>query len=197
MIRSLCSSIARDETGATIVEFALIAPVLLMTLMGLFDFSYNIYAESMIEGAVQKAARFSTVESYANNPAALDTKVAGAVRKVVPSADVGFVRTAYSDYSDIGRAEAFTDTNADGVCNANEPFEDLNGNGLWDPTRAREDTNGARDTVMYEVNATYDRKFPLAELIGFEDTVTVSARTILRNQPFSIQDNEPIVGNCA
>ncbi len=196
-MRALLSSIARDETGATIVEFALIAPVLLMTLMGLFDFSYNIYAESMIEGAVQKAARFSTVESYANNPAALDARVTGAVQNVVPSADIVFERTAYADYSDIGRGEEFTDTNADGACNDNEPFEDLNANGIWDPTRARSDTNGARDTVMYEVNATYDRKFPLAEMLEFEDTVTVSARTILRNQPYSGEADVAVVGNCA
>ena len=196
-MRALLSAIARDETGATIVEFALIAPVLLMTLMGLFDFSYNIYAESVIEGAVQKAARFSSVESYANNPEALDTAVTGAVHNVVPSADVTFVRTAYNNYSDVGRGEDFTDTNADGMCNDNEPFEDLNGNGFWDASRSLGDSAGARDTVMYEVNATYDRKFPLAEMLGFEDTVTVSAHTILRNQPFAAEDNAAIIGNCA
>jgi len=196
-MRALLTAIARDETGATVVEFALLAPVLLMTLMGLFDFSYNIYAESMIEGAVQKAGRFATVESYANNPAALDAQVTGAVQNVVPSADVAFVRTAYENYSDVGRGEEFTDTNSDGVCNDNEPFEDMNGNGFWDSTRALSDSSGARDTVMYEVNATYDRKFPLAELLGFENTVTVSARTILRNQPFSSDDSEAAVGNCA
>lgn len=195
-MRALIVDIIRDETGASVVEFALIAPVFLLTLMGLFDFSYNIYAESMIEGAVQKAARDSTIESYANNPAALDEKVSGAIKNVVPSATITFSRTGYSNYSDVGRGEDFTDNNNDGACNANEPFEDANGNGVWDADRSLDHSSGARDAVMYEVNAVYDRAFPMAELMGFEDTVTVSARTVLRNQPFNTQDQTPAVGNC-
>lgn len=191
------SGLGRDEAGVTVVEFALLAPVLLVTMMGLFDFSYNIYAESMIEGAVQKAARDSTIEQFANNPAALDTKVREAVQKVVPSSNVTFTRSAYRNYSDMGRAEEFTDTNGDGVCNNNETFVDLNSNGFWDSTRARDAANSARDAVLYEVNASYDRAFPLAGLLGFDDTVNVSARTVLRNQPFNMTEETFTTGNCA
>ena len=74
MMPRLFTEIFRDETGATIVEFALISPVLVLTLMGLFDLSYNFYAETMIEGAIQKAARDSTLEAYAGNGTALDTR---------------------------------------------------------------------------------------------------------------------------
>ena len=35
-----------------IKDFALIAPVLLMMLLGMFDMSYNMYANSMLHGAV-------------------------------------------------------------------------------------------------------------------------------------------------
>lgn len=193
---STLARLKQDETGATIVEFALIAPVLVVTLMGLFDFSYNFYAETMIEGAVQKAARDSTIEHYANNPSALDDRVEHAVQSVVFDADVEFVRTGYTNYADVGRPEDWTDTNGDGICADNEPFEDANGNGQWDPDRALEDTNGARSAVLYEVNATYDRAFPMAELLGFEDTVTVTARTVLRNQPFNATEDIATVGNC-
>ena len=115
---------------------------------------------------------------------------------MVPSATVTFDRSAYSRYSDVGRAEEFTDTNGDGTCNENEPFVDANGNGSWDQSRELSDSNGARDAVLYEVNASYDRPFPMAELIGFEDTVTVTARTVLRNQPFNSTADVQAVGNC-
>jgi Flp pilus assembly pilin Flp len=190
------ATLHKDESGATVVEFAMIAPVLLVTLMGLFDFSYNIYAESMIEGAVQKAARDSTIEQFANNPAALDAHVREAVQSIVPSADVTFDRSAYSNYLDVGLAEDFTDTNEDGACNAGEPFVDYNGNGFWDDDRALEENGGARDAVLYEVTATYDRAFPLAGLLGFEATTSVAARTVLRNQPFSAQSEPTATGNC-
>ncbi len=196
-MRRLLATLHKDDAGVTIVEFAMLAPVLLVTMMGLFDFSYNIYAKSMIEGAVQKAARDSTIEQFANNPGALDTKVREAIQGVVPSADVTFARTGYRTYADMGRGEEYTDTNDDGLCNNNEVFVDLNGNEQWDNTRARTDSNVARDAVFYEVTANYDRMFPMAELLGFEDTVTITARTVLRNQPYNAQDLTTATGNCA
>ena len=187
---------ARDESGVTAVEFGMIAPVLALTLMGLFDLSYNYYADTVVEGAVALAARDSTIEPYANNPDALDDKVEQSIHKIVPSATVAFERSAYMNYADVGQAEDFTDSNGDGACNDNEPFEDVNGNGVWDGDRARNSSSGARDAVLYEVSATYDRMFPVASLIGWEDTVTITASTVLRNQPYNFQDQARTVGNC-
>lgn len=190
------ASLARNEDGVTAIEFAMVAPVLVLTLMGLFDLSYNIYADTMIEGAVNNAARNSTIEHYANNPDALDASVERAVHRVAPSATLTFNRSAYVDYTDVGQAEEYTDTNGDGSCNDNEPFEDVNGNGVWDSDRSRDSSSGARDAVLYEVSATYDRMFPMASLIGWEDTVRVTATTVLRNQPYNLQDQTVTVGNC-
>jgi Flp pilus assembly protein TadG len=196
-MRRTLASLARDETGVTVAEFALIAPVLVMTLLGLFDMTYNFYAETMIEGAVQNAARDSSVEQYVNNPDGLDDAVAASIHRMVPNADVTFSRRAYTDYADVGQAEDFTDSNGDGSCNNNEPFEDVNGNGIWDADRSLQATSGARDAVLYEVSATYGRAFPLPSLIHLDPEVTVRARTILRNQPFNLQNVEVTVGNCA
>ncbi|WP_158586736.1 TadE/TadG family type IV pilus assembly protein [Aurantiacibacter zhengii] len=188
--------LARDERGVTVTEFGLIAPVLVMTLMGLFDMSYNFYADTMVEGAVQNAARDSTIERFTNNPAALDAEVTRAVQGVVPSAVVTFERAAYTNYSDVGMAEEYNDTNNDGTCNNNEVFEDINGNGVWDADRSLDATSGARDAVVYTVTATYERMFPIARLINLDENVTVRARTILRNQPFNLQEINTGTGNC-
>ncbi|KLE35482.1 TadE/TadG family type IV pilus assembly protein [Aurantiacibacter luteus] len=194
-LRALPALLRDDQSGATIVEFALILPALAMTLMALFDFSYNFYAETMIEGAVQKAARDSTVEIHAGDYEALDANVERAVRRIVYSADIEFSRTAYANFSDIGRPEDYTDVNGDGICNAGEPFEDANGNGEWDDDRGSDETGGARDAVLYEVTATYGRAFPLNAFIGIDPEVSVVARTVLRNQPFSLSE-EASVENC-
>ena len=90
----------------------------------------------------------------------------------------------------------FTDTNDDGLCNEGEPFEDINGNGTWDDDRGRADTGSARDAVMYSVTVTYPRAFPVMSLLGFSDTVTAKARTVLRNQPYGPQNKPAAVGSC-
>lgn len=186
----------RDERGVTVTEFALIAPALALTLMGLFDLSYNMYAKTMIEGAVLNAARNSTTEAFVNNPAALDNTVTSMVQDVVPNAALTFSRSAYTNYSDVGQAEEYSDTNNDGSCNNNEVFVDVNGNGHWDADRSQENSSGARDAVLYEVSATYDRAFPLARLINLDQEVTVNAKTVLRNQPFNTQEIAVSTGQC-
>jgi hypothetical protein len=52
---------------------------------------------------------------------------------------------------------------------------------------------GARDVVLYTANVTYPRMFPLHSMIGLPSNVTVSATTVLRNQPFDEQ-NDCITG---
>lgn len=195
-MRALLNRAWHDSHGAAMVEFALIAPVLVLALIGLFDLSYNIYAASMLEGAIQQAARDSTIEDVGTTQGGIDARVTDIVQQIVPSADVSFERTAYTDFADLSRPEDFTDSDSDGTCNNGEPFEDANGNGMWDSDRGSAGMGGARDAVLYTVTVTYDRQFPLHQFIGVPGTVTTVARTVLRNQPFAMQDRTITVENC-
>lgn len=185
-----------DTGGAAIIEFALIAPVLLMFVLGIFDLGYNVYTKTLLEGAVQKAARDSTIEAAETREATIDAHIEKVVHDLVPSASVTFERKSYSSFSDVAQPEDFTDSNSDGSCNDNEPFEDANGNGEWDADRGKDGFGGARDAVLYTVNIEYDRAFPLARFIGVPERVQTSASTVLRNQPWNLQSIETAVGNC-
>ena len=57
--------IRRDRRGVTVVEFALVAPVMLLMIMGLGELAYEGYVESVLTGAVQKAGRDSTIQGAA------------------------------------------------------------------------------------------------------------------------------------
>lgn len=197
IIRQRLRRLKRDARGAAAVEFALVAPALLLTIMGIFDLSYNIYTNTMVQGAIQRAARDSSVEGAETRLAQIDQEVTSAVRAVVPNAAIDFSRRAYASFSDVARAEDFSDSDANGSCDNGEPFEDANRNGLWDTDRGAIGLGGARDAVLYTVTVTYPRGFPMAGLIGLPDTVVTDATTVLRNQPYTLQDNEPAVGECA
>ena len=199
MIPRRAAALVRDTSGATIVEFALVLPVLLLTLLGLFDLGYNMYTAQMLQGAIQNAARLSTLQGASDKQAGIDAVVTRAVHAVVPNASLGFNRKAYASFSDVARPEDFTDINANGTCDAGEPFEDANANGTWDADAGSDGFGGARDAVLYTVTVNYPRAFPVARLIpGQSDHLALTAVTVLRNQPFNIQ-NAPAAttGNCA
>ena len=196
MIARLARHLSRDTRGATIVEFALAAPLLLVAILGLFDLGHNMYTASVIHGAVQKAARDSTIEGAADKAGTLDDRVTSAVRLIAPGATLEFDRAAYATFSEVAQPEDFTDVNANGICDANEPFEDANGNGNWDADAGKQGFGGARDAVLYTVAVTYNRPFPIAKLIGQPGTFTTTARTVLRNQPYGPQGSVKKTENC-
>lgn len=191
------AALLRDRRGATLVEFALISPVLLMTILGLFEMGYNYYIQAQLQGAIQKAARDSTIESAIGNSQAIDGRVARAVRMIVPSAAVEFSRRSYANFTDVEQPEDFTDIDGNGSCNDGEPFEDANANGSWDEDRGSDGQGGARDAVLYVVSVSYKRAFGVGELIGFPAMFTTEATTVLRNQPFGDQTVVAVAGTCA
>lgn len=185
MIRRL-RSLTRDTRGAAIVEFAIVAPVMMLVLMGLGDLSYQVYAQSILNGAIQKAARDSTIQGNANNTATIDDKVSTMVRKIAANATIAFTRKNYDSFSVI-KPETFTDSNGNGVRNAGECFVDINGNGTWDADPGQTGQGGANDVTLYTATVSYPRLFPVAGLFGWPSTMTISATTLLKNQPYASQ----------
>jgi Flp pilus assembly pilin Flp len=189
--------LTRDQRGVTAIEFALLVPVLLLALLGMMDLGYNMYTASLLEGAIQAAARESTLEGANRKLGTIDERVTKAIRDIAPNAETPtFVRTAYPSFSSAGKPEDYTDTNKNGACDRGEPFEDVNENGTWDADQGRTGLGGARDVVVYEVTVTYPRPFPVASLLGMGSTFTTRARTVLSNQPWDNVAKTPPVKNC-
>lgn len=192
-LRRLCA----NADGVTAIEFALVAPVFLMGLLGAFDLGHNMYTSTMLVGAIQKTARDSTIEGAASNQAALDRRVTEVVNAIAPGAEIDFERQAYTNFSEVGQSEDYTDVDASGTCDNGEPFEDANGNGTWDADRGTAGFGGARDAVLYTVTVTYPRLFPFAGLVGQSPDMSVSSETVLRNQPFGLQgERVTTAGTC-
>lgn len=191
---TLFRNLRRDRNGVAIHEFGLLAPVLIVMLLGFFDIGHNMYANTMLYGSVQKAARDSALEGASDTT--IDAKVTQAVRDVVGDADLTFERTAYSSFTAVSKAEEFTDLNGDGSCNDGEPFEDANANAVWDRDQGEAGMGGARDAIVYNVTIKYPRQFPIAPLIGLATHHETTATTVLRNQPFGDRIDRAVVGNC-
>ncbi|MGE5722807.1 MAG: TadE/TadG family type IV pilus assembly protein [Sphingomonadales bacterium] len=186
-----------DARGAVLTELALIMPVFAALLLGALDAGHTLYLQATLQGAVQKAARDSGLETGldATNQTAIDANVRSQVLRLVRTANVTITRRAYHSFSAASSPmEAFTDTNDNGVCDNNEPFNDDNNNGTRDQAGAS-GSGGAKDSVLYTVTAAYPRLFPLDRLIGLSSTVTLTASTIMNNQPYGDQVTAT-VGHC-
>jgi TadE-like protein len=182
--------------GATVVEFAMVAPLCLMMLFAVFDTGMSVYATSVLQGTMQQVGRDFSLEDANSRRSQLEALITSQVRTVAPSAQLTFTRNSYFDFGDIGQAETFDDLNHDGLCNANEPFEDANANGRWDADRGRSGNGGARDAVVFNVTVRYRRLLPLNALLGRSDEEVLRASTVLRNQPYDEQNRNIPLGNC-
>lgn len=198
----------RDERGSAVVEFAIIAPVMCLSLVGAFDVAHTLYMQSVLQGIVQKVGRDSALEGNDASAAqtALDNKVRAQARALANNATVTITRRSYKSFSKAAaaQAEAFTDTNGNGRCdgpNGGTPGEiyiDANNNSQWDSDGGFDGQGGAKDAVVYTVAITYNRMFPLYRFVGVGNTTTVTAATTLANQPYDDQASygTPTTRNC-
>lgn len=186
--------LARDRRGVAVTEFAILAPVLVLLLLGTMDLSYQAYVRALLEGAIQKAGRDSGIEGATTT--SIDATVAAAVYPVARRATFTFSRKSYKTFSQVS-PERFTDTNGNGRRDSTECYDDVNGNQQWDADPGAEGQGGANDVTLYTVVASYPRLFPLAALIGWSPTQTVTAKTLLKNQPYATQAIPAVVTRCS
>ncbi len=193
----------RDERGATLIEFAFVAPVFCLLLVGAIDVGHTLYMRAVLQGVVQKAARDSGLEdgSAIATQTSIDDKIRASVLDLHKNANVAISRRFYRTFEKAAaaQAETFTDTNVNGTCDAGEPYEDANNNNTWDADGGDAGQGGAKDSVVYTADVTYPRIIPLHNFIpAFSDTVEVAATTVLTNQPYGDQNQyaPPTVRNC-
>lgn len=190
-------NIRRDQSGATLTEFGFVAPILVLMIMGIFDMAHTQYTSALVNGAMQKAGRDLTLESAGTNVNEIDQTVIDQVRNVAPeNSTIELIKLSHFDFEDIGEEEEYDDANGNTVCDNGEVFVDANNNGQWDNDRGEEGIGGARDAVLYTATVTYERVFPMYGLAGLPQNVEIRASTVLRNQPYDVQDTSTNTGNC-
>lgn len=178
--------LARNERGATLVEFALILTPLLVCIMGLMELAYQSYVEALLQGALQTASRDASIAS--KTPGQIREQVFQALGPLVRRQDVTTTVRSYYNYSRIGKPEKLiTDKNGNGKYDPGDCFEDANDNNEYDTaaTAGRDTGGNADEVVAYTIDVSYPRILPTSRLIGLAANGTASGTTMLRNQPFA------------
>ena len=189
---AVARQLRRSSRGNTLIEFALIMPVLMLLIVGILELGYTAYVTATVQGAVQKAARDASLQTNNSTSAAaaLDDNVKAQIATLGHGlSNPTITRRFFRNYNEVAakQFEPFVDKNGNKRCDNNESYTDTNWNLVWDSDGGNAGGGGAQDRAVYTVSVTYPRLLPKPDFLGLSNTETVTATTILSNQPYADQ----------
>lgn len=179
--------LAGNREGAAAAEFALIAPMLVLVLVGIAEIGTTLFVGALMEGAVRDASRYGiTGQGGAGRMQTIRDIIDDTTLGLV-DIDVAEISTkTYADFESIGQFEPFTDDNpANGTFDVGEAFVDVNGNGSWDTDQGKDGVGDPGEIVVYEFG--YDLPLltgMLTSHFGQGGLIKVKSRIAVRNEPF-------------
>jgi hypothetical protein len=178
----------RHSEGVTALEFALIAPVFLMMLFGTLEYCLVMYATHILESATTNTSRLGKTGFSETGEGREETILAEIERRAAGMLDIEELEIStlsYEGFDNIGQAEPYFDANSNGSYDAGETFDDINGNGTRDEDMGAQNLGDAKDVVVYTVTYPWQVISPmLVPVLGQGGVVTLSARTVVRNEPY-------------
>ncbi|VWX54346.1 TadE/TadG family type IV pilus assembly protein [Novosphingobium sp. 9U] len=194
MIRAALQRWRGDRRGVAAIEFALIAPVVVLMVVGTIEISHMLTVQVSLDGAVAEAARVAAVRLDQSEDTR-DTTMRDYVTKrmsAFPIANGQSVSITTKVYRTFGSSypEGFTDTNGNGrydgpfLLFAGEPFDDRNKNGVRDlASQITGKLGGPGDVVAYTAEFPAALYFDYFSFIAGADGFTLKASTVVRNEP--------------
>jgi Flp pilus assembly protein TadG len=178
----------RCRRGVTALEFGFVAPLLIITTLGVVELGMMLFVSALLEGGMRQAARFGItgyqpagVSREVQVRTVLDKNMAG----LVSADDITFSQTVYENFNQIGQPEPYDDENGNGSYDSGESFVDVNGNGTWDSDMGIPGVGGPGDVVVYTAVVNWPLFTPVFNrLFGDKGSVTLSASMVVRNEPF-------------
>ena len=178
----------RNRKGSAVTEFALVAPVVIMAIVGIIEFSMILFVSSLLEGGLREASRFG-LTGFQPNGLTREERILKIVEDhthgLVDGTAVNLSTLVYPSFDSIGQPEPFTDENSNGTFDAGEPYMDINGNNQWDPDMGAAGLGGPEDIVLYTIE--YD--WPLMtgmlnSFVGNDGKIGLRASVVVRNEPY-------------
>ncbi|HEU5048390.1 MAG TPA: TadE/TadG family type IV pilus assembly protein [Rickettsiales bacterium] len=187
----------KSEQGATAVEYAIVAPILLLLLLGTIEYGLVMYASAVLEGSTNAAARLAKT-GYNNTSTSgtcasptqtrqqyitcvIQTRVSGLLKANLLTVS----SKSYSDYGNIGEPEPYTDINGVGHYVVGDPYTDINGNGQWDSDMGAAGLGGPGDIVVYTASYPWPIFTPMIQqFFGNNGTYTITSSAVVKNEPY-------------
>lgn len=186
--RSTRSFLKRVE-GASSVEFAFVAPFLLVFILGLFEIGFMLVIQNALDGAAREASRYGLTgqDGGGDREAAILDRVQETARVLsgglITPGDLLVTVSAYADLAVLGNPEPFEDLNENGQYDEGEPFEDINDSGEWEEDQGITGSFGLPGEAVYYV-ISYDWNVLVGGFAGFGPVVTLRGEAPVANEDF-------------
>lgn len=182
------AGIGKNSEGVTALEFALVAPVFLLMMMGTIEFSVVMFVTSVMEGATTQSARLGKTGFVANGMSreqTIRTLIDERTGKLIDMNKLTITAKTYKNFDSVGKAEPSNDTNNNGTIDAGE-YDDINGNGRYDNDMGAQGLGDANDVVVYTITYPWQIVTPLVQpLIGNgHGNYDVKTRMVVKNEPY-------------
>lgn len=187
-IRFMLRAFVRAREGATAIEFAVVAPVLMLLMFGIIEFSLIMLVSNIMESATSISSRLAKT-GYAESGMSREETILASVEEhagtLLDPAKLTVTSKYYAQFDQIGDAEPWNDANHNGVAEAGE-YDDINGNNQYDSDMGLAGYGNAEDIVVYTVSYPWAVMTPiLREIIGdAQGNFTVTAHAVVKNEPY-------------
>lgn len=178
-------NLRRCVEGITTIEFAFLAPCLLLLIMGIVEFSMIMFTMTVLESATSNTARLGKTGYTAAGSTRQQQIVANVANRtagLLNASKITVTTQVYSNFDKIGQPEpCITHSPCPGTAGVN--FQDINGNGTWDSDMAAAGLGNAGDVVVYTVSYPWPITTPMIGAITGNPFI-ISARTVVKNEPY-------------
>ncbi|MDX6751634.1 TadE/TadG family type IV pilus assembly protein [Geminicoccaceae bacterium 1502E] len=176
-----------DRRGVAAVDFALVAPALLLLLVGFFELALLFTGNVLLQAGASNAARAGILGSSppgVSREQLIRLTVGEATGSLLDPARLEIDTLVYPSFDSIGRPETWIDLDGNGRHDPLEPFQDANGNGKWDADMGRTGAGGASEVVLYRISYDWRPIVPMVGALVPGGTLTLRTSLAVRNEPF-------------
>lgn len=186
--KALLRGLLGCRRGGAALEFAFVAPLVILTVAGIIEIGMMLFVDSLLEGGVRSASRFG-ITGY--TPAGVSRE--DQIRQIILTNSVGLVQPAdltittlsYPDFASVGKPEPYVDANGNGQFDVGESYTDVNGNGQWDTDMGAAGAGGSGEVVLYKAQVDWRLWTHLLDnIIGDSGAIKLGASVVVRNEPY-------------
>lgn len=190
--QDLLTKLRKSEEGVTAVEFALVAPMLLLIMMGIIETGLIMFTQNVMEGATFSASRLGKTGYTESGETREDLIIQQLTRRagtLINASEIEINAVTYAQFDQIGDPEPFIDANHNGTRDSGENYTDSNGNGHYDEDMGIEGLGNAGEVVVYTVSYPWHIYTPMmSRFFGSDGTIDLTARTVVQNEPYNEDD---------